>query len=426
MIDALKRASARRITAVLPYYGYARQDRKVQPRVPITAKLVADLLDRPRVQPRARARPARRADPGLLQHPGGPPLRRPGRDDRLPREEGPAGSGRRLARRRRRGARARHRQAAQRRAWPSSTSAATAPTSAVVMHLIGDVKGKDVVVIDDMIDTAGTLVQAVRRCSARGRERILACGVHAVLSGPAIERIKASAASKRSSSPTTIPLPRRTSAPPADHACSRSRRCSARRSAASTTRNRSRPCSSSERGASDMPMQELTIQRREGTGKQLGQAAAPRRAWSPPSSTAAPRPETVTVDPKARAAHDRTATRAPPSCSRSSSTATQRSRMAIIRAMQFDPVTENLLHVDLQEVVGGPRRSPCAVAVHPVGEAVGVRDTQGILNLVLHEVDGVLPADGHPRADRRQRQRAGHRRRAHDRRAGGARRACAS
>jgi ribose-phosphate pyrophosphokinase len=66
------------------------------------------------------------------------------------------------------------------------------PNSAVAMHLIGDVEGRDVVVIDDMIDTAGTLVQAVGALQREGAKRILACGVHAVLSGPAIERIKAS------------------------------------------------------------------------------------------------------------------------------------------------------------------------------------------------------------------------------------------
>jgi ribose-phosphate pyrophosphokinase len=66
------------------------------------------------------------------------------------------------------------------------------PGTSVAMHLIGDVKGKDAVVIDDMIDTAGTLVQAVGALEREGARRILACGVHAVLSGPAIERIRAS------------------------------------------------------------------------------------------------------------------------------------------------------------------------------------------------------------------------------------------
>jgi len=66
------------------------------------------------------------------------------------------------------------------------------PNSAVAMHLIGEVEGRDAIVIDDMIDTAGTLIQAVSAIQREGARRILACGVHAVLSGPAIERIKAS------------------------------------------------------------------------------------------------------------------------------------------------------------------------------------------------------------------------------------------
>jgi hypothetical protein len=76
-IDCLKRASAERITAVMPYFGYARQDRKDEGRVPITAKLVANLITDRRRRSRADARPARRPDPGLLRYSGGPPLARP-------------------------------------------------------------------------------------------------------------------------------------------------------------------------------------------------------------------------------------------------------------------------------------------------------------------------------------------------------------
>ena len=83
--------------------------------------------------------------------------------------------------------------------------------------------------------------------------------------------------------------------------------------------------------------------------------------------------------------------------------------------MQFDPVTEQLLHVDLQEV-SADRAITVHVAVHPVGEAAGVKEQKGILNLVLHELDGVVPADRDPRAHRRRRQRAHDRRRADGRR----------
>ena len=83
MIDAVKRASAGAITAVIPYYGYARQDRKDKPRVPITAKLVADLMHG-RGRPRPDHGPARRADSGLLRHPGGQSLCFPGPDSLYP------------------------------------------------------------------------------------------------------------------------------------------------------------------------------------------------------------------------------------------------------------------------------------------------------------------------------------------------------
>ena len=111
MLDAFKRSSASRITAVMPYYGYARQDRKDKPRVPITAKLVADLISARGRRPRPDDGPARRADPGLLQHPGRSPVRRAGDARSDPRDARSRRPGHRLAGRRRRGARAGLRQA---------------------------------------------------------------------------------------------------------------------------------------------------------------------------------------------------------------------------------------------------------------------------------------------------------------------------
>jgi ribose-phosphate pyrophosphokinase len=190
MIDALKRASARRITAVLSYYGYGRQDRKDQPRVPITSKLVADLLTAAGVD-RVLALDLHAgqiqgffnipvdhlfANPVIIDYLGKKDLRDP---VVVSPDAGGVERARAIAKR-------------MRATLAIIDKRREGPNQAVAMHLIGDVRDKDVVVIDDMIDTAGTLVQAVTALAREGAQRILACGVHPVLSGPAIERIKAS------------------------------------------------------------------------------------------------------------------------------------------------------------------------------------------------------------------------------------------
>jgi ribose-phosphate pyrophosphokinase len=191
MLDAFKRSSAHRVTAVLPYYGYARQDRKVQGRMPISAKLVADLMEAAGAD-RVLALDLHAGQiQGFFNVPvdhlfAGPVVML----DYLRKKElhdpvvvSPDAGGVERA-----------------RAIAKRLDAGLAiidkrregPNSAVAMHLIGDVEGRDAIVIDDMIDTAGTLIQAVGAIQREGARRILACGVHAVLSGPAIERIKAS------------------------------------------------------------------------------------------------------------------------------------------------------------------------------------------------------------------------------------------
>ena len=191
MMDAVKRSSAHRITAVLPYYGYARQDRKVQGRMPISAKLVADLMEAAGAD-RVLALDLHAGQiQGFFNVPvdhlfAGPVVM----IDYLRKKElhdpvvvSPDAGGVERA-----------------RAIAKRLDAGLAiidkrregPNSAVAMHLIGNVANRDAIVIDDMIDTAGTLIQAVGAIQREGARRILACGVHAVLSGPAIERIKAS------------------------------------------------------------------------------------------------------------------------------------------------------------------------------------------------------------------------------------------
>ncbi len=190
MLDALKRASAYRVTAVLPYYGYARQDRKDQPRVPITAKLVADLI--------ATAGAHRvltvdlhagqiqgffnipvdhlYATPVLLDH-----FRQVGFDDLV--VVSPDAGGVERA-----------------RAFAKRLKASLAiidkrregPNQAKVMNIIGEVNRRNVLLLDDMIDTAGTVTQGASALRDKGAKTILAGCTHAVLSGPALDRINAS------------------------------------------------------------------------------------------------------------------------------------------------------------------------------------------------------------------------------------------
>ena len=187
MIDALKRASARRITAVIPYYGYARQDRKVRPRVPITAKLVADLIH------------TAGADRVLCMdlHSGqiqgffnipvdnlyATPLmleaieRRIGKDLTVVSPDA-GGTERARAFAKRLGAN-----------LAIIDKRREVANVAEVMNIIGDVKGQNCVIVDDMVDTAGTLCEAARSLMEEGATAVHAAITHPVLSGPALKRI---------------------------------------------------------------------------------------------------------------------------------------------------------------------------------------------------------------------------------------------
>ena len=189
MLDAFKRASAYSVTAVIPYYGYARQDRKVAPRTPISAKLVADLitvagatrvvcvdLHAGQIQGFFNI-PVDHlyATPVLLQHIQG------NFKDELVIVSPDAGGVERA------------------RAFAKRLGAGLAiidkrrpkPNVSEVKNIIGEVEGKTAILLDDMIDTAGTLTQAAVALDKNGKERY-ACCTHAVLSGPAIERIEKS------------------------------------------------------------------------------------------------------------------------------------------------------------------------------------------------------------------------------------------
>ena len=152
MIDAAKRASAGRITAVMPYFGYARQDRKARSRDPITAKLVADLLT------------SAGADRVLTM------------DLHAAQIQGFFNRARKVA---------------ERLGCPMAIIDKRRPRANVmeVMNIIGNVEGKKCLLVDDMIDTGGTIVQGAQALVDAGATKIFACCTHAVLSGPAIERI---------------------------------------------------------------------------------------------------------------------------------------------------------------------------------------------------------------------------------------------
>jgi len=188
MIDALKRASARRITAVIPYFGYARQDRKDKPRSPISSKLVADLLTT------AGAHRALIVDLHTPQLQGffnipvdhlfaSPVLVDHFRKLQLPNLTvvSPDAGGVERA-----------------RFFAKKVDAALAIVDkrrvemnvAEIMHVIGDVKGRTCLIIDDLIDTAGTLVKTAMALVENGATQVYACASHAVLSGPAVENIR--------------------------------------------------------------------------------------------------------------------------------------------------------------------------------------------------------------------------------------------
>jgi len=191
MLDAFKRSSARRVTAVLPYYGYARQDRKDKPRVPITSKLVADLItaagaDRVLTLDLHASQiqgffniPVDHlfAAPVIVKH-----LKARNLPDLTIVSPDAGGVERARAYAKRLGA-----------SLAIIDKRRIAKNQTEVMNIIGEVDGRNVFVVDDIIDTGGTLIHSVEALMAKGAKSISASCTHAVLSGPAVERINNSA-----------------------------------------------------------------------------------------------------------------------------------------------------------------------------------------------------------------------------------------
>lgn len=188
MIDAFKRSSASRITAVIPYYGYARQDRKDKPRVPISSKLVADLLTAAGTNRILSMDLHAGQIQGFFNIPvdhlyAAPVLVEYFRNMDIPdlTVVSPDAGGVERA-----------------RAFAKRLDAdlavvdkrRTGPNEAEVLHVIGHVSGRNIIICDDMIDTAGTLVNTVLALKKKKAERIYASATHGILSGPAIDRLR--------------------------------------------------------------------------------------------------------------------------------------------------------------------------------------------------------------------------------------------
>ncbi|MFH1091788.1 MAG: ribose-phosphate pyrophosphokinase, partial [Pseudomonadota bacterium] len=190
IIDALKRASAKRITAVVPYYGYARQDRKVAPRVPISAKLVADLITVAGTHRLLSIDLHAGQIQGFFNIPVDHLFAAPVFLDYFRKMNYPdpvivspdAGGVERA------------------RAYAKRLKCSIAIVDkrreeanvAKAMNIVGEVKGKTAIIVDDMVDTAGTITEAAQVIMDHGAREVMACATHPVLSGPALERIEKS------------------------------------------------------------------------------------------------------------------------------------------------------------------------------------------------------------------------------------------
>jgi ribose-phosphate pyrophosphokinase len=193
MLDALKRASAARVTAVVPYYGYARQDRKVSPRAPISAKMVADFLEAAGMHRLVTVDLHAGQIQGFFNLPVDNLYAQPVILEYLRRHAAEA-SGDIVMVSPDAGGVERARSYAKRLGVGLAIidKRRDKPNQATAMHVIGNVEDKIAVVIDDIIDTAGTMVAAGTVLMENGAREVMACATHPVLSGPAIERLSQS------------------------------------------------------------------------------------------------------------------------------------------------------------------------------------------------------------------------------------------
>ena len=194
MIDALKRSSASRITAVIPYFGYARQDRKDQPRVPISAKLVADLITTAGTDRVLTMDLHAGQIQGFFNIPVDHLYAAPVLLDYITKKQiadlvvvSPDAGGVERAR-----AIAKRMQAS----LAIIDKRREGPNQAQIMNIIGDVEGRSALLLDDMIDTAGTIVQGAQACAEKGARQVWTACTHAVLSGPALDRLQQSCLSE--------------------------------------------------------------------------------------------------------------------------------------------------------------------------------------------------------------------------------------
>ncbi|WP_419768313.1 ribose-phosphate pyrophosphokinase [Arcobacter sp.] len=204
MVDALKRSSAKSISAVIPYYGYARQDRKAAPRVPITAKLVADLLEAAGISRVITIDLHAAQIQGFFNIPADNLFGSIMFLDYIKSKKfaNPIIASPDI------GGVARARSYAEKLNYDLVIvdKRREKANESEVMNIIGDVSGKDIILVDDMVDTAGTLVKAAEVLKGKGANSVMACCTHGVLSGPAYERLDKGDALDELVVSDTIPL----------------------------------------------------------------------------------------------------------------------------------------------------------------------------------------------------------------------------